>query len=94
MADKGSKFTAANIDESLARHNYCRARITLQVKIKDDAVTAPAQEADSTDDLIKREFQSQTIGLDVLCHGHLLINFTEVISYLRGFVNSEKQPHL
>lgn len=91
LGDKGRKFTAANIHESLARHNYSRARIRLQVKIKDDAVTAPALEADSTDDLINRELQSQTVGLGdntILCHGHLLINFIAVMSYQTGFVNS------
>lgn len=91
LGGKGGKFTATNIDESLARHNYSRARIRMQVKIKDDAVTAPAQEADSTDDLINREFQSQTTDLGdntILCHGHLLIHFIVVISYQRGFVNS------
>lgn len=63
LGDKGSKFTATNIDESLARHNYSSPRIQLQVTIKDNAVTASAQRADSTDDLINRKFQSQTLGL-------------------------------
>lgn len=89
LGDKGSKFTRTNIDKSLARHNYSRARVRLQVKLKNNTATAPAQ--DSTDNLISREFQSQTIGLGdntILCHGHLLINFMAVISYQRGFVNS------
>lgn len=89
LGDKGSKFTRTNTDKSLARHNCSRARVRLQVKLKNNTATAPAQ--DSTDNLINREFQSQTIGLGdntILCHGHLLINFMAVISYQRGFVNS------
>lgn len=100
LGDKGCKFTATNMDESLARHNYSSSRIWLQVKIKDNAVAASAQTPDSTDDLINRKFQSQTLALGnttILCYRHLHISFIAIIPYQRGFVDSYpdsgKWPH-
>lgn len=98
LGDKGSKFTTTNIDESLAWHNYSSSRIWLQVK--DNAVAASAQRPDSTDNLISRKFQSQTLALGnntILCYGHLHISSIAIMSYQRGFVNSDPQsgkwPH-
>lgn len=90
LGDKGSKFTATNIGESLARYNHSSPKIWLQVKIKDNSVAASAQRADSTDDLINWKFQSQTLGLGsntIVCYGHLHVSFIAII-YQRGFVNS------